>query len=90
MHQILGHCLCSIGLYYLCLAKARARHSRHAILVYFKDIFNKYFLKNKFVFFHAKFNVYRYLSILVNFLDKVQRHGVYSYPKGGLPIMAPE
>jgi hypothetical protein len=26
---------------------------------------------------HAKFNVYRYLSILVNFLDKVQSHGVY-------------
>jgi hypothetical protein len=27
--------------------------------------------------FHAKFNVYRYLSILVNFLDMAQSHGVY-------------
>jgi hypothetical protein len=29
------------------------------------------------MFFCAKLNVYRYLSVFVNFLDKVQSHGVY-------------
>jgi hypothetical protein len=41
--------------------------------MYVKDIFNICFIN---FFFHV-FNVYRYLSILVNFLLYIQSHGVY-------------
>jgi hypothetical protein len=53
--------------------RARGTRAMHffvaLVLVHFKNIFNKYFIK--IFFFHAIFNVYRYLSVLVNFLDKV-------------------
>jgi hypothetical protein len=80
MHQILGHCLCGIELILLNLGNsARAALAPYIffvaqVLVYFKDMFNKYV--TKIFFFYPTFNVYRNLSILANFLDKVQSHGV--------------
>jgi hypothetical protein len=48
-HQILGHYLCSIELILLKFGNsargARAVHFVAQVLVYFKDMFNKYFIK---------------------------------------------
>jgi hypothetical protein len=56
MHQILGYYLCSIELILLKLGKrARAALAPYIcfvaqVLVYFKDMFNKYFIKINLVF----------------------------------------